>query len=462
MDIEKLLKENEELKNLLNREKEEKERLLDIINILQRKKYGVSSEVVDSKQLGLFNEPEETVAEEEEDGDEVTVKKKKKAPRPRIPDSLPRIENIIDLPEDEKVCSHDGSPLKEIGEEVSEQLEIIPAKVQVIRTIRKKYACSICDEGLKTAPPPVTLLPKTMASPSLIAYIVTAKYVDALPLYRQESMFTRIGAVITRQTMARWMIQVSEKLIPLYNLLQEKLLAKNYVQMDETRVQVLKEKGKKASSKSYMWVRYAPGDNPIVLYDYDPTRSGEVPLKLLEGFAGYLQCDGYDGYGKACDEYRLIRVGCMDHCRRKFYDAFKTSGGKGVGKKGITFLKKLYKIEEQVKEYSSDKKKDIRREKSEPILTEMKAWIDDTRSKITPKSVAGKAIHYAYNEWDYLTKYLDDGNLNISNVWVENKIRPFVVGRKNWIFSTSVEGADASAMYYSLVETAKANELEPF
>lgn len=452
------------LRALLKEKEDEVQRLQDIINILQRKKFAPSSETVDANQLGLFNELEDIIEEieEEDEKETITYERSKKKPRARIPESLPRTEKIIELPESERICPHDGSPLKEIGEDISEQLEIIPAEIRVIKTIRKKYACPCCDEGLKTAPAPLALLPKTMATPSLIAYIVTAKYADALPLYRQEVMFARIGALITRQTMARWMIQVSEKLIPLYNLLQDQLLSRTYLQMDETRVQVLKEDGKKAISKSYMWVRHAPGNNPIVLYDYDPTRSGDVPLRLLEGFKGHLQVDGYDAYQRVCENYKLERVGCMDHCRRKFFEAFKTSNGKGVGKKAIVYLKKLYKIEEQIKDFSQEDKKQTRQQKSRPILNEMKTWIDEVRQKITPKSVAGKAINYAYNEWKYLVKYLDDGNLNISNVWVENKIRPFVIGRKNWLFSTSVDGANASAMYYSLIETAKANDLEPF
>ncbi|MDH5580787.1 MAG: IS66 family transposase [Bdellovibrionales bacterium] len=440
--------EIERLNSILRRKEEEINGLRDIINLLQRKKYASQSEVVDSKQLGMFNELEDIIEEDQGPKKEKIKYERSKKRRTRIPDSLPRIEKFIDLPDEEKVCPHDGSSLKEIGEEISEQLEIIPAKIQVIKTIRKKYACPCCDEGLKTAPHEAQLLPKTMATPSLIAYIIIAKFADALPLYRQEVMFARIGALLTRQSMARWLIDVSNKLIPLYNLLEERLLEREYVQMDETRIQALKEDGKKATSKSYMWVRHAPGVSPIVLYDYDPSRSGSVPLKLLDGFKGYLQADGYDGYEPACNEYNLIRLGCMDHCRRKFHDAFKTGGGKGIGKKALVYFKKLYKIEDQIKDYSPEKKKELRDEKSRPILEEMKGWIDDIREKITPSSVAGKAITYAFNEWKYLIPYLDDGNLNISNSWVENKIRPFCVGRKNWLFSTSVDGANASAILF--------------
>jgi hypothetical protein len=313
-----------------------------------------------------------------------------------------------------------------------------------------------------TAIAPEKLLPKTMASSSLIAYIITAKYVDALPLYRQEKIFERIHASLTRQTMARWLIKVSEKLIPLYNLLQDICLDKDYMQMDESRLQVLNEEGKKSTSKSYMWLRLAPGRNPIVLYDYAATRAGSVPIELLEGFSGTLQVDGYDGYAPACKKYNLKRLGCMDHCRRKFFDASKTSSGKNVGKKGVTFFKKLYKIEEQIENMSAVDRHRIREEKSVPLLKEIKDWIDEIRPKITPSSVAGKAINYAFNEWKYLERYVENPKYNISNIWIENAVRPFAVGRKNWLFCASVEGAKASAMFYSLIETAKMNGFEPF
>jgi transposase len=211
-----------------------------------------------------------------------------------------------------------------------------------------------------------------------------------------------------------------------------------------------------------MWLRLAPGENPIVLYDYAPTRAGSVPIELLEGFSGALQIDGCDGYAPACEKYNLKRLGCMDHCRRKFFDASKTSTGKNVGTKGVKFFKKLYKIEEQIEKMSMDERNQIRQEKSIPLLKDIKDWIDDVRSKITPSSVAGKAINYAYNEWKYLERYVDDPQYNISNIWIENAVRPFALGRKNWLFCASVDGAKASAMYFSLIETAKKNGFEPF
>ena len=442
--------------------------LQDQITLLQRRKFAPQSEVVTSDQLGLFNEIEDTalLPDEEGESDEetitVTYEKPKKKKRVRLADTIPRQEVIIDLDEKDKVCVHDGATLKKIGEEVSEKLEVIPAKVFVQKTIRYVYACPCCDEGMKTPPAPKSLLPKTMASASLLSAMIIAKFMDGLPLYRQEKVFARIGAIVTRQSMARWIIEVSQKLIPLYNLLQDDLLSRDYLNMDETTVQVLKEDGKKATSKSYMWVRYAPGVNPIVLYDYSPSRSGQVPIELLEGFSGSLQVDGYDAYNGVCEKNKLTRLGCMDHARRKFKDAHSTTGGKTIGTRGLIFFKSLYKIEEEIEKMSPEEKKKFRQEKSKPILEEMKEWVDEKRPKITPKSVSGKAINYFHNEYKYLTGYLEDGKFNISNCAVENKIRPFAIGRKNWLFSDSVEGAKSSAMFYSLIETAKANNVEPF
>jgi transposase len=285
---------------------------------------------------------------------------------------------------------------------------------------------------------------------------------DALPLYRQEAIFKRIGVILSRGTMARWLIEISQKLMPLYNLLQEELLARDYVHMDETNVQVLKEEGKKATSKSWMWVRYSGTGPPIILYDYSPTRSGQVPLELLEGFSGYLQVDGYDGYSQVCEKNKLIRLGCMDHARRKFTDAFKTSGSKDIGKRALVYFKLLYKIEEDLAGRTPEEKLKVRQEKSKSILLEMKEWVDSKKDKVPPQSVGGKALSYFVNEYQYLVRYLEDGRLNISNAPIENKIRPFAIGRKNWLFSHSVEGAQASAMFYSLIETAKANNADPF
>ena len=449
----------------LNKKDQDIRELKDTILLLQKRKFAPTSEQVKNEaQLMMFNEVEDLIEKEAVDTDkqlpqETVIPEHTRKPRGKrkpLPDSLPREEIIYDLSEDEK------KGMKCIGEDRSEKLNIVPAKISVTVIIKKKYA-PIEDEGkIISAKAPKELLPKTMASSSLLAYIITSKYVDALPLYRQEKIFERLSAELKRQTMARWIIKVSDQLIPLYNLMQEICLEKNYLQMDETRVQVLKEDGKKATSKSYMWVRCSPGKDKIILYDYSPSRSGDTPVDLLEGFSGVLQVDGYDAYARVCRENNLIRAGCWDHARRKFFDASKTSKGKGIGKKAIDILKRVYKIEKKIQGKGLDEVLEVRQCESKPILDEFKKWIDDIRSKITPTSAAGKAINYTYNEWKYLTVFLERPEVNVSNCLVENSIRPFAIGRKNWLFSSSVKGAKASAIYYSLIETAKANGLEPF
>lgn len=433
--------------------------LKDTVWLLQRKKFAPTSEQIKNEaQLMLFDEVEalELELEEPEEKETITYERKKRGKRKPLPENLPRIYDEYDLSEEEK------KGMKLIGEDRSEKLEITPAKIFVKVTVKKKYAPTSGDGKVQTALAPKELLPKSIASASLIAYIITAKYVDALPLYRQEKIFERISGEIKRQSMSRWLIKVSEQLIPLYNLMQDICLEKNYLKMDETTVQVLKEDGKKARSKSYMWVRRSGGEKPIVLFDYAPNRSGNVPIELLEGFKGVLQVDGYDGYSRVCEQNKLIRAGCWDHARRKFFDAAKSSKGKGIGNKVINILKKVYKIEEQIKGLPLDKRLEIRQNKTRPILEDLKEFIDKTRSKITPSSIAGKAINYTYNEWKYLTVFLDKPEVDISNCEIENAIRPFAIGRKNWLFSKSVDGAKTSAMYYSIIETAKANGFEPF
>jgi hypothetical protein len=236
--------------------------------------------------------------------------------------------------------------------------------------------------------------------------------------------------------------------------------------MDETPVQVLKEPGKTAQSKSYLWVqRGGPPAHPIVLYHYDPGRGAEVANRLLEGFSGYLQTDGYAGYHAAVATHRLTHVGCMAHARRKFMEAVKAQGKnkkRGKAHRGLTLIQKLYRIEKQSRKLDPEKRHAERQHLARPILDEIRAWLDQVLPQVPPTSATGKALHYLHNEWNQLIRYLDDGRLEIDNNAAENAIRPFVLGRKNWLFSDSVRGVKASANLYSLIETAKANQLEPY
>ncbi len=445
--------------------------LTEQLNLALARRYAASSEKLSPDQICLFDEAE--LDGEAESGtaadtdDEVTVAahKRKKRGRKPIPDHLPRIEVIHEIPESERRCDHDGQLLAEIDEVICEQLDIIPAKIQVIRHIRKKYACD-CGQCVKTAPLPAQPIPKSMASPGLLAHIAVSKYQDALPLYRQETILQRIGVDIPRATLCNWMIQVGQLIQPLMNLLEDRLLSYDIVQMDETTVQVLKECGKKAQSKSYLWLmRGGPPEHPVVLYHYDPGRGAGVAKRLLEGFAGYLQTDGYDAYNAAVAANQLTHVGCMAHARRRFSDAVKAQGRsrkRGKAHRGLTLIQKLYRVEKQARKLTPEKRHVRRDLHARPILDELRSWLDQALRQVPPTSATGKALNYLHKEWPKLIRYLDDGRLEIDNNAAENAIRPFVIGRKNWLFSASVRGITASANLYSLIETAKANGLEPY
>ena len=283
-----------------------------------------------------------------------------------------------------------------------------------------------------------------------------------LPLYHQEAIFKRIGLDLSRQTMARWMIQVGDKIAPLITLLREELLKSHYLHMDETVVQVFKEDGKKAQTTSYMWLQARSGPSPIILYHYAKNRSGSSAHELLDDYHGGLQVDGYDGYASVISKNEITRLGCWAHARRKFFDAFKSSSGNSIGKQGLVFFKKLYEVEEEIKESSTENRFYVRLTRSIPLTREFEEWLKVQSQKVNPESLAGKTLKYALNEWSFLMNCFSSGDFRIDNNYIESHIRQFTIGRKNWMFSVKPEGATASANLYSLVETAKANGIDPF
>ncbi len=465
---------NEQLTTENQRYKVQVLTLTEQLNLALARRYAASSEKLSPDQICMFDEAEldgeadaGRDADTEADDDEIMVAahKRNKRGRKPIPAHLPRIDIIHELSESERRCDHDGPELTEIDEVISEQLDIIPAKIQVIRHIRKKYACD-CGQCIKTAPLPAQPIPKSMASPGLLAHIAVCKYQDALPLYRQETILQRIGVELPRATLANWMIQTGHLIQPLINLLHDRLMSYDMVQMDETTVQVLKESGRKAQSKSYLWLqRGGPPEQPVVLFHYDPGRGAEVAERLLAGFRGYLQADGYDGYNAAVAKNNLIHVGCMAHARRKFSDAVKAQGKnkrRGKAHRGLNLIRKLYRVEKKGGKLNPEERQAYRNRHARPILDEMRDWLDQALLQVPPTSATGQALHYLHNEWPKLIHYLDDDRLEIDNNLAENAIRPFVIGRKNWLFSHSVRGVKASANLYSLIETAKANGLEPY
>ena len=393
-------------------------------------------------------------------------KPRKKPGRKPLPDGLPRIRIEHTVPEAEQVCDC-GCQRVVIGEETSEQLDIIPAKVQVIVNVRKKYARKQCETGILTAPLPPQPIPKSNASPGLLAHVATAKYQDGLPLHRQEAVLNRSGVEIPRNTLANWMIKSGELIQPLINLLEDKLLSYPAMHCDETTLQVLNEPDKQASQKSYMWVRVGgPPAQPIRLFQYADSRRGEVASTLLAGFEGYLQTDDYAGYNTACTENTITQLGCWAHARRKFIDAQKASSGKtkktGKADVAINLISKLYAVEKRIKALSPEEKYSTRQNEAIPILTAIRQWLDKTLHSTLPKGLLGKALSYLEKNWTKLTVYTEDGHLSIDNNPAENAIRPFVIGRKNWLFSATVRGANSCANLYGLIETAKANGLDPY
>jgi len=444
--------------------------LQEQLNLALARRYAARSEQCSPDQVRLFDEAEVDTALAQRDpsvaeGVRIAAHTRTRRGRQPLPETLPRVDVRHELPVAERVCPHDGAALEEIGTVVSEQLDIIPAQIRVLRHIRQQYACA-CGQCIKTAPLPAQPIPKSMASPGLLAHITVSKYQDALPLYRQETILERIGVDIPRATLANWMIQAGTLIQPLINLLRDRLLAYDLIQMDETPVQVLKEPGKTAQSKSYLWLqRGGPPDRPVILFDYDPSRSAEVPKRLLEGFQGTLQTDGYAGYHAVVGANRLTHVGCFAHARRKFDEAIKAQGKQpraGLAHQGLAWIQKLYGVEKTIRGRPAEERYVYRRQHSASILTELRTWLDTALPKVPPTTVLGKALHYLDHEWPKLIRYLDDGRLEIDNNRAENAIRPFVTGRKNWMFSDSVRGVNASANLYSLIETAKANKLEPY
>jgi len=461
-----LVKENTKLKKDIDQKNQRITFLEERLRVQRYKDYGASSEK-DASQGQLFNEAEEGVIADESDAANITVpahtRKKKK--RTSIPEDLPREDIIHDLSDAEKICPHDGATLQPIGEETSEQLDIEPAKIKVLRHRRQKYACPCCEQHLMIATKPAQPIEKSIAAPGLLAYVTVSKYCDALPLYRQIAIFKRIGVELDRTTLANWMIKMGVLVQPLINRLSEIANEQSILHMDETPLQVLNEPGRAAQSKSYMWVLATTQSSvPIVLYHYSASRGSEVPSTLLPDFTGALMVDGYNGYGAVCTNNQLTRLGCWAHARRKFIDAQRQQPKGKTGKADIALgcIQKLYRIEKLSKDSPVHERLAIRRAQAKPIIDKLKQWLDKSLSNSPPKSTLGEALVYLHNQWSRLISYLDDGSRPIDNNHAENAIRPFVIGRKNWLFSSSQSGARASANLYSLIETAKSNQINPY
>jgi transposase len=329
-----------------------------------------------------------------------------------------------------------------------------------------KYACKSCDgtEGsvVTIAPLPEQIIPRSIATPGLLAHIFTAKFVDAVPFYRQEKQFERLGIELDRTNMSSWAMRVSEQCEPLMDMLKKEILSGPRINIDETTVQVMGEESRSNTTKSYMWVyRGGPPGKTGLIFQYHPTRSGDVPKAFLGEYKGCVQTDGYAGYD-FLEGSGIIRIGCWAHVRRKFFEVTQVSKTTGSADVALSYIQKLYAIERTISALSNDEKVKARQEKSVPVLNEFKEWLDKKAVQTPPSGLLGKAVHYALSQWKRLIRYTDHAFATPDNNLAENAIRPFVVGRKNWLFSGKPEGAHASATLYSLIETAKANNLEPY
>lgn len=458
------------------------------LRLNRQKRFGASSEKITIDQMSFFNEAESEYNEslkEPKVGDikPPTTKKKQKGHKDKITRPLPK--EVIDyvLTDDEMICPVCGEMLHEMKKEIRKEITIIPARYVVKEHVVHTYSCRSCETNgtsatIVKAKSPKPLFRNCLASASLLADIMVKKYMLSLPLYRQEQSLKLEGLRLSRQTMANWVVNASDRYLKsLYDLMHRDLLTRDIIHADETELEVLREPGRPATAKSYMWLYRTSGcdfERPIVLYEYQPSRNGDNARSFLKGFSGYLQTDAYSGYNKvikACgkDEPIVIPIGCLAHARRKFDEALKAIP-QNTDKKtsqsiiGLEYCNKLFEIEKYAKEQelSYDEITKLRKEKALPVFEEFLSWAKRLYDESLPKSLLGEALKYLINQEQSLKNYILDGRLEITNNRAERSIKPFVIGRKNWLFSNTPKGAQASAIVYSIMESAKEAGLKPF
>jgi transposase len=475
-EYEALVADRESLNHRLKTVTIERDLLQEKLNAFLRKLFDAKSETrgVEQKDM-FFNEAEALapagtpVAEETVEEIEVPAHTRKKRGRKPLDPNLPREVVRHELPESERVCAHDGSMLVEIGVEISEQLDIIPQQVWVIQHQRVKYACPCCDQGIKVTPAPARIIPKGLLTESALAWVVTSKYMDALPLYRQAALLGRFGGDLSRNTLAASIVKVGEAVQPIINLLRDHLLDADLVHADETTIQVLKELGKKAQTKSYLWAQATGSGPPIRLFGYASGRGASHANILYAGIrrGSALMSDGYEVYGGIAATNGLTHLGCWAHCRRYFFEAEATipkaaRSPELPATQFIAAIGELYAVESKAKDKTLAERQRLREECSRPVLQKIETMLLKYLHTVVPGSLLGKALHYLSAQWPKLIRYVDNGAWPIDNNLCENAIRPFVVGRRNWLFADTVAGAHASANLYSLIETCKANGIDPY
>lgn len=470
---ETILKQKAEIDEL----KRKLEHMNEVFANAQRARFGQSSEqknyVLGKDQLSLFDEAESSQDHKAEEPKPETIfveahERKKKRSQAEMLNNLPEEEVLLEIPEEQRLCSKCGGKMKPIGKKfLRHEMQIIPKQIKLLAYYAVTYACDSCEKDtgfahIISVKPPVPLMKHSLASPSTVAYIMTQKYVDGLPLARQEKIWAREGVSLSRATMANWVIQCSEVwLKPLYRHMKQELLTHSVIHADETVVQVLKEDGKPATSESRMWL-YASAvllRHQVRLFEYQPDRSGKRPESFLRGFTGCLVTDGYAGYNQV---QKVTHCGCWAHARRKWREAMPDGATVKTSKAavGFQYCNKLFAEERKCVLYKPEYRKEYRQNRELPLLEEYFAWLNTVHPEKGSK--LEEAVRYSITQKQQLCAFLDNGEVPISNNLAENAIRPFTLGRKNWLFCDTPKGAEASAVVYSLVESAKANGVEPF
>jgi transposase len=461
----------------LDAEKEKQEQFVEKLQHqleqLIRWRFGQRSDRTSSNQLPLFDpasapEPEQEAVEEAPAETEPKRKKKGHGRNP-LPAHLPRERVEYEVAPEDRHCPKCGAECKCIGEEISEQLEYVPATLHVIEHVRKKYACPdpACDGTVILAEKPPQPIEKGLPGPGLLAHVVVSKYADHLPLNRQENILARHGVEISRKTMCGWAMSAADILEPLYDLMRERVVQSKVIHTDDTTVPVL-DREKTKTHTGRVWVYIGDHANPYTVFDYTRTRERDGPEEFLSGFSGYLQADAYAGYDKLYQPSpegvpsKVIEVACWAHTRRKFVDSESSDSLRSLT--AVAWIKKLYKIEQEAKErvLSAEQLRALRQEKSKPLLESFGDWLRTEQEKVLPKSPVGQAISYTLSNWKALNRYVEDGDLDIDNNAAERAIRGIAIGRKNWMFAGSDRGGRAAAVLISFAATCKELSIDPF
>ena len=452
-----------ELQDALGRAERENTVLRQKLDVLCHKLFGKKSEGVSDAQLRLaFAQLAEELKPRDEptemDTGERPGKQHRRPPRPTgrrpLPASLPRQRVEIDVPDADKVCAC-GTAKMRIGETVSEKLDYVPASVRVMETVRPKYACPQCHEGVTVAPAPPQAVERSLASEGLLAHVVVSKYLDHLPLYRLERIFQREHLDVSRATLCGWVADVATALAPIGEELRRQVTAASYLQTDDTPVTILEDTG---SRKGRIWT-YLDPLTPQVVFDATRTHERDGPEAFLTSFTGDLQADAYTGYDALYRTGRIRELGCWAHARRGFVEALPTDARAAPM---IALVQQLYQIERAVADESVEIRRIRRQEQSLPILAAIRAERNTLAATVLPKSPLGEAVRYLTNQWDALQRFVEDGRFRIDNNGAENQLRGVAIGRKNWLFAGSFEGARRAALLYSLVQSCTLIDVSPF